>query len=112
MLSASCDFWGKLASCARIKCVIYISLVISGFILGCICAYIYEKAMPVISKKQSLIISGYKLHHSIYGLVLVLMSFLLTDNTETRVFLIASGIGVIFEHYKTGGGLDFVTKES
>lgn len=86
------------------------SLIIS-FILGAIFAYIYEN-LPFykFTGKKTLTISGYRLHHSLYGLLLILIA-LLNIFPINNLILISGGLGIIFEHYLTGGGLDFITKE-
>lgn len=86
------------------------SLIIS-FITGMVFAYIYEN-LPFykFTGKKALIISGYRLHHSLYGLLLVLIAFM-NILPINNLILILAGIGIIFEHYLTGGGLDFITKE-
>lgn len=85
---------------------------ILGFALGLIAAYIYEN-LPLgrLTGKKALIVFGHRLHHSLYGLLLILSAFLLSTDPSTKVLLISAGIGVLVEHYITGGGLDFITKE-
>lgn len=83
--------------------------IVEGLLLGVGCAFIYEN-LPfekVVGIKK-LVIGGYKLHHSLYGIILITSSFIFRDNA---IFLVSIGLGVIFEHYLTGGGLDFITKE-
>jgi len=78
-------------------------------LLGGIFAFIYEKLpFQKIFGVKKLVIGKYKFHHSLYGVILVISSLFFRDNT---IFLISSGLGVIIEHYLTGGGLDFITKE-
>lgn len=86
------------------------NLIIS-FISGIIIAYIYEN-LPFykFTGKKALIIYGYRLHHSLYGLLLVLIAFM-SMLPINNLILISAGLGIIFEHYLTGGGLDFITKE-
>lgn len=86
------------------------SLILS-FIFGIIFAYIYEK-LPFYKfiGKKSLIIFGYKLHHSLYGLFLIIVGVLDVFQIN-NLLLVSAGIGMIFEHYLTGGKLDFITKE-
>lgn len=86
------------------------SLIIS-FISGMAFAYIYEN-LPFykFTGKKALIIFGYRLHHSLYGLLLVLISFM-NILSINNLILISAGFGIILEHYLTGGGLDFITKE-
>lgn len=82
---------------------------ITSFIVGCIGAFIYENLpFSKIFGIKKLVIRGYKLHHSLYGLLLVLIALLFRENS---IFLVASGLGVIAEHHLTGGGFDFITKE-
>jgi hypothetical protein len=84
---------------------------IIGFIAGMIFAYIYEN-LPFykFTGKKALIISGYRLHHSLYGLLLVLIAFM-NILPINNLILISAGFGIIIEHYLTGGGLDFITQE-
>lgn len=86
------------------------SLIIS-FVLGIVFAYVYEN-LPFykLTDKKALIISAYKLHHSLYGILLILVA-LLNIFPINNLILISAGVGVIFEHYLTGGRLDFITKE-
>ncbi len=82
---------------------------VTGFIVGCIGAFIYENLpFSKIFGIKKLIIRGYKFHHSLYGLLLILMALLFHENS---IFFVSSGLGVIAEHYLTGGGFDFITKE-
>jgi len=82
---------------------------IVGFLLGLVSAFIYENLpfQKVVGVKK-LVIGGYKFHHSLYGVILITFSFFFRDNA---IILASSGIGVIVEHFLTGGGLDFITKE-
>ena len=84
---------------------------IISFISGMVFAYIYEN-LPFykFTGRKALIISGYRLHHSLYGLLLILVA-LLNIFSINNLILISGGLGIIFEHYLTGGGLDFITKE-
>lgn len=86
------------------------SLIIS-FVSGMVFAYLYEN-LPFykFTGKKALIISGLRLHHSLYGLMLIFVG-LLNIFPINNLILISAGVGIIFEHYLTGGGLDFVTKE-
>ena len=83
--------------------------IIAGLLLGGICAFVYENLpfQKVVGVKK-LVVGGYKFHHSLYGVILITFSFIFRDN---YVFLASSGLGVIIEHYLTGGGFDFITKE-
>jgi hypothetical protein len=83
--------------------------IVEGLLLGGICAFIYENLpfQQVVGVKK-LIIGGYKFHHSLYGVILIVSSFF---SRENAILIISSGLGVIIEHYLTGGRLDFITKE-
>jgi len=85
--------------------------VIISFISGLVFAYIYEN-LPFykFTGKKALIVLGYRLHHSLYGLIFILFA-LLNIFSINNLLLISAGLGIIFEHYLTGGGLDFITKE-
>jgi len=83
--------------------------VVGGLLLGGVCALIYEKLpFQKIFGVKKLVIGGYKFHHSLYGIILIIFAFFSQENT---VLLVSFGLGVIIEHYLTGGGLDFITKE-
>lgn len=86
------------------------SLIIS-FVSGVAFAYIYEN-LPFykFTSRKALIIFKYRLHHSLYGLLFILIAILNTFQANS-LLLISAGLGIIFEHYLTGGGLDFITKE-
>lgn len=87
-------------------------LIISGLLLGTVVAYVYEH-LPFrkIFKKDALIIRGYRLHHSLYGIFLILVTFMLDIDPSVAIIIISSGVGIIFQHFLTGGGFDFITKE-
>lgn len=73
-----------------------------SFILGIIAAFVYESlAKPIgvnIFKKEALIVSGYKLHHSLYGIFFLLFSLL-----SKKYFFLGFGLGIIFQHTITDG---------
>ncbi len=86
----------------------FIKIVLS-FIVGVLLAYIYENLpFSKVFGIKKLVINRWKFHHSLYGVLLILLSFHFQENF---VILFSSGVGVIVEHYLTGGGLDFITKE-
>ena len=83
--------------------------ILLGLVAGGISAFIYENLpFSKLFGVKKLVVRGYKLHHSLYGVFLIILAFFLR---EQSVFLISVGIGMIIEHYLTGGGLDFITKE-
>lgn len=85
---------------------------IISFSVGIVFACVYEN-LPFykFTGKKALIVSGYRLHHSLYGVLLIALA-LLNAIDINKLFLISAGVGIIFEHYLTGGGLDFITKET
>ena len=91
--------------------MIIIILCVIGLFTGGIGAFIYENTITKITGQRKLVISRYKLHHSLYGVLLILFAMTLGNNLNTSIVLFSAGVGVIVEHYITGGGLDFITKE-
>jgi hypothetical protein len=79
-----------------------------SFILGIVSAIIYESLAKIIGvnvfKKEALVVSGYKLHHSLYGVF-----FLLFSLVSKKYFFLGFGLGIIFQHTVTDGFL-FVQK--
>jgi len=75
---------------------------IISFILGVLSAFVYEFIARTIGinvfRKESLVIIGYKLHHSLYGL----LSFILFGITQ-KSFFFGFGLGIIFQHAVTDG---------
>lgn len=73
-----------------------------SFILGIVVAYIYEVFGRMIGinvfKRDALIISSYKLHHSLYGVL-----FLMLANINKSIFLTGFGLGIIVQHTFTDG---------
>ena len=86
--------------------------VIIFFVLGYISAVVYEFLMKKVGGEtkptKGLIIGGYLLHHSIYGLLFILAAVFIPSR---RLQLIAFGVGIITQHYFTGDGLVFITKK-
>jgi len=86
-----------------------IILIFKGLLIGMIGAFIYENLpFSKVFGVKKLVIGKWKFHHSLYGVLLILSSLYFQ---EYFIILFSSGIGVIVEHYLTGGGLDFITKE-
>jgi hypothetical protein len=87
-------------------------ILIIFFILGYISAIIYEFVMKKVGQKiqvnNGLIMNGYLLHHSIYGLLFIFAGVFLPNE---RFKLLAVGMGIIIQHYFTGDGLVFITKK-
>lgn len=79
-----------------------------SFVLGIITAFIYESLAKTVGinifNKEALIVSGYKLHHSLYGVF-----FLLFSLVSQKYFFLGFGLGIIFQHTITDGFL-FIQK--
>lgn len=81
-----------------------------SFVIGYLIAFTYERVMLFIGKKlkkKSIVVLGYKLHHSIYGLIFIAISLFI----QPAVLFIGVGLGIIVQHYFTGDGLVFITKD-
>lgn len=89
-----------------------ISKFILGFAIGMAFAAIYENLpFQELFHKKALTIFGYKLHHSLYGIIVIIFA-LFSGDISSKILLVSAGIGIILQHYLTGGGLVFVTKET
>lgn len=75
---------------------------IFSFIIGIISAFVYEFIVGFIGKqylnKESLVVFGYKLHHSLYGII-----FLTIFLINKKSFYLGFGLGIIFQHTITDG---------
>lgn len=73
-----------------------------SFVLGIISAFLYESLARYIGvnmfKRDALIVSGYKLHHSLYGLLFLAFAYV-----NKSIFLAGFGLGVIAQHTLTDG---------
>lgn len=82
-----------------------------AFVLGFVTAYVYEIVAFNAGREiletdnPGLIIAGYRLHHSLYGLLsLVLWA------TQKKEFYLGFGLGIIVQHTMYDG-FRFVSKE-
>lgn len=83
--------------------------ILKGLFIGLVGAFVYENLpFSKVFGVKKLVIRKCKFHHSLYGILLILSSLYFQ---EYFVILFSSGVGVIIEHYSTGGGFDFITKE-
>lgn len=75
---------------------------ITSFVLGVILAFIYESIARTVGKnifnKETLVIYGYKLHHSLYGVLFLVLAYV-----NRNVFLAGFGLGIITQHTFTDG---------
>ncbi len=76
-----------------------------SFLFGFLAAALYESAMIRLFSGNGLIISGWRLHHSLYGLLFILLGLI-----NKKVFLLGFGIGIIAQHTLTDG-FWFLTRE-
>lgn len=81
-----------------------ITLLLS-FILGFFAVWLYEFIAINVLNKTGLIVLGYRLHHSLYGLLFIALSVV-----NKRAFFLGFGVGVITQHTVTDG-FRFVSKE-
>jgi hypothetical protein len=78
----------------------------TSFILGFLIALLYESFMRRLFGGKGLIVRGWKLHHSLYGVLSILLSFI-----NRKIFFFGFGVGVIAQH-TFFEGFWFITKES
>ncbi len=86
---------------------------ILGFVFGYIISEVYERIGLSFSKKiriTGLIFFGYRLHHSLYGLLTIIIALIFYNSSISFLF-ISIGLGNITQHYFSGDGLMFITKE-
>jgi hypothetical protein len=82
-----------------------------AFVLGFAAAYFYEIITFIIGRQilatdnPGLIIYGYRLHHSLYGLL-----FLVFWAKHRKEFYLGFGLGIIVQHTMFGG-FQFISKE-
>ncbi len=89
-----------------------IEQIIVPCLIGIASGYIYEFIMSKVgrlSNKSKVVISKYKLHHSLYGLIFILIG--LSTLTQYSIPLLALGVGIIIQHSLSGDGFVFITKE-
>ena len=80
-----------------------------GFKLGWFFSVIWVK-LTVPIKKVS-VVGGFHLHHSIWGLVAILISLFFIHRVTLFIFLLNIGAGIILEHGIKHDGFVFITKE-
>lgn len=79
--------------------------IIGSFTLGFFVAWLYDVSMMRLFSGKGFIVLGYRLHHSLYGLLFFLLSLI-----QKKFFLFGFGLGIIAQHALTDG-LWFITKE-
>ncbi len=76
------------------------------FWVGFTGAWLYEQIMLSVFSGKGLILWGWRLHHSLYGLFFILLGLI-----SRKTFLISLGVGIIAQHTLTDG-FWLVTRES
>ena len=79
--------------------------IVSSILFGYILAHVYEKVAIVVSRKRPLVLFGYRLHHSLYGILFVGLGYWYQQS-----LLYSIAIGIIIQHTITDG-FRFVSKE-
>ena len=74
-----------------------VSFIVS-FVLGFVSAWLYELFAINILQRDSLIIRGWRLHHSLYGLLSIFIWI-----TNKKTFFLGFGIGILAQHTVTDG---------
>ncbi len=80
--------------------------------LGYLTASVWEFVCKHIFHKESLILRGYRLHHSLFGVILFVCGFLflVVHRPDIALILLMLGLGILLQHTVTDG-FKFVTKE-
>lgn len=76
-----------------------------SIVFGYVLAHVYEKVAIVVSRNRPLVVCGYRLHHSLYGILLVGLGYWYQ---QPLVYGVA--IGIIMQHTITDG-FRFISKE-
>jgi len=79
--------------------------ILISIIVGYVLAHVYEKVAVVVSRNRPLVVCGYRLHHSLYGILLVGLGYWYQ---QPLVYGVA--IGIIMQHTITDG-FRFISKE-
>ncbi len=72
---------------------------------GYILAHVYEKVAIVVSRNRPLILYGYRLHHSLYGILFIGYGY-----WQQQPLLYGIAMGIILQHTLTDG-FRFISKE-
>jgi hypothetical protein len=84
----------KCENCTVSKNMFFFLALITGILI----AALYEDVLPRITRKKSLVIYGHLLHHSIYGVVFVLLGLALKN-----ISAMGFGVGILIQHTVTDG---------
>ncbi len=81
-----------------------VALILSA-IFGIVLAYFWEYFCTHIIKKKELRLFGWRLHHSIYGIIFVVVGLF-----NQNIINIGIGVGILIQHTFTDG-FRFISKE-
>lgn len=81
-----------------------VKLVLS-ILFGYILAHVYEKVAIVVSRNRPLVLFGYRMHHSLYGILFVGLGY-----WYQSLLLFGIAIGILLQHTLTDG-FRFISKE-
>jgi di/tricarboxylate transporter len=96
----------------------FISFFLFGLLVGILLTWIFELIIKTNKKlhhryyKQHETIFGYHVHHSVYGLIFLLVSiiYILNQQIESSILTAGMGVGVILEHTVSERRFVFVNK--
>lgn len=85
---------------------------IVGYVAAALYEHIAKKMGVIFLDKKSLIIYGFRLHHSLYGLLGLIISivFFVSGMFKAAQVLLGISIGILLQHFVTDG-FKFITKE-
>lgn len=91
---------------------------LQDFLLGIVATLVFEQILKRNKKLRHRyymhhqMFFGYHVHHSLYGLLSVVVSLIVfaTGNSESAIFWFMFGIGIIFEHTASDGRFIFIEK--
>jgi hypothetical protein len=97
-----------------------ISLLLFGLLSGILLTWVFELVLKTDKKlreryyRQHEVLFGYHVHHSTYGLAVLLVAIILFLNHQESqsVFWAAVGMGIILEHTISDGRFVFIEKQA
>jgi hypothetical protein len=96
----------------------FISIFLFGLLGGILLTWIFELVLKTNKKLKHRyymhheIIFGYHVHHSVYGLIFLLVSliYFFSHQTVSFIFCVGMGVGIILEHTVSERRFVFVNK--
>lgn len=94
-------------------------LFLIGFLLGIIATWLFEVVLKTNKKLKNRyyrhheILFGYHVHHSLYGILFIIISIILffQNQKQAALFWLAFGIGIIILHTISSGRFVFIEKQ-